>query len=178
MNENERDTATNSKTSVDTRPVIPAMGEHTRILIALFKDLREGQLLSYEEASKACAREIGPNQAQTAMNRVLVDYNIEIVCQPGVGFRLSVGKESLERRKKGLASARRKSKKELKKLSIVDMTKLSREEQIEAVSIASIQQVIHHMGKPSSVKKLTAAAANSEKTEMLSLGNTLKLFDK
>ena len=164
-----------AKVTIVDPPMIPAMGEHTRILIAMFKDIGD-RTISYAEATRACGREITPATAYTAIKRVLTDYNIIIKCQPGVGFRRSDGPEALEDRKKQVGFARRKSRRELKKLSVIDMSKLSHNEQIEAVITASIQQVIHHMGKPSSGRMLTAAAANAEKTEVLSLGNTLKLF--
>ena len=161
--------------TVTQRKVIPVISPDTLTIIAILRALEPGKVATKEELRKAIGRD-PTGLVYTALRRLLRDHNIVIEYDRDMGgWRKMEGGDNLLGRKKGLASMRRKGKREGEKVSVIDFGVLSDPQKVEACTVASIYGAVAHLSTASGMKRIEGAIQKADAAG-LPIGKTLALF--
>ncbi len=161
-----------------SKQVIPAISNDALILVGMFRAMQVGQILTYEEMTKAIGRDVttsGRGVMNTAINRVLKDENIVVECVRLVGFKRLDGKELIDAQRAGVQRIRGEAKRRSEKLSKLDLGKLDQTGLVEAYALQSMYGVMSHVATGRGVKKLESAVQKAD-SKLLPIGKTLALF--
>ena len=162
--------------TIATRKPIMAISADTLTIIGMFRALDTPDKILTKTELRATIMRDPMGLVYTAKRHVLKNYGMVIEWDRiAQGWRNMIGADNLSGRKDGYVSLRRKARRESEKLSVVDLTKLTDPQKIEACAVASIFGAVAHIATSSSVRRIENAV---EKVNIagLPLGKTLALF--
>ena len=164
-----------ANTASTTNKHIPGISADTLTLIGMFRNMKPGDLITKKDAQRAIGRD-PTGLVGTALKRVLRDDSILIEWdRDQKGWRRMEGSDNLTRRRSGISSLRRRSRREVEKLSVVDFGQLTDPQKVEAAATASIMGAIAHLGTGNSVKRIEQSIVKADVVG-LPIGKTLALF--
>lgn len=149
----------------------------TKIIESVLLGAEIGDLITYEELSKAIGRDVrtfAQPSLRSARQGVLVSKGIVFGVETNVGLRRLNDEEIVDSIESDRARVRRATRKSLKKLTVVKFDNLSEEKKRQHV-VASAQMGAIELFSTKNATKRIASKVDAGKTT-IAIGETLKMF--
>jgi len=149
----------------------------TKVLEQVLAEANVGQMVTYEELSKAIGRDVRQfalPSLRSARHGLLKSKNMVFGVEAGVGYRRLDDSQIVDSTVSDRAKMKRAANRSIKKLSVVNFDALPPEKKRQH-TVASAQMGAIAMFSGKSATKKIETAVNETKTT-LAIGETLKMF--
>lgn len=181
---NSKDELDNELELLDTDPkhrfaANPRIGEEAELMVGLFREMKPGDILTYDKVSIALGREFQSDRspwykAQKAVQR---EHGINVVTEHGIGFRRLTDEDTIRPyHDKSMARMRRESRRNYSRLAVVDYASLDQSQRHELIVARAQTAVAYKTATKAAQKKL--AASTGKNTAALPSAKALEYLAK
>lgn len=157
---------------------IPELSIETRLLITLFREAAEEQLIPTESVEAIVGKpwKDSAQKVRTAQHRVLMDHGIIIAKVLRQGWKRCCNEGKVAVLQDGKDRVRRQVRKIVRQATTVEVENLPRDKQMEFHVAFSQLAMLEHATKTQTVKKIESAVNQSSKP--LPIGTILEVLSK
>lgn len=149
----------------------------TRIIESVLVEAKVGQIVTYEELSKAIGRDVRIHarpSLQSARRAVLNAHGIVFSAETNEGLRRLDDSQIVDASEEDRAKMRRAAGRAIKKLSVVDFGQLPEDKKRKHIVMSAQIGAIEMFAAKSATKKIESKVDGTKST--LAIGETLKMF--
>ena len=161
----------------EKKKTIPEASFETKALTERIRIMEPGELVSYEQFTKACGRDVrtvAMSSLQSAIRRALSLHEVCCECVRTVGYRRLVGNSLIEAQSAGTRRIHNEAMRRVKKLRTAVYDDLDAGNKNRMNALLSTYGMISHTTKTKSISLIENKMADMNKP--LPIGQTMELF--